>query len=206
MKREKKQLAKFMRRLCNSGLTTSSGGNISYKDQNGNIYISASQTDKANIKWTDIAIVDISGKNMSPELKPSMEISMHLEIYKSRPDINAIIHAHPLYTGIFAVTDHEINTGMTGESRYILGEIASIPYELMGTNKLANSCAEKLKNTDVAIMKNHGAICIGKNLYEAFDKMEVLEFTAKTYYKTLMIGNCSFLSCEQLQEIDKLKE
>ncbi len=201
----RKEVAKYMRRLYKQGLTSCSGGNISLRDDKNNIYITASQSDKSIIKHEQIAILDLKGENLTPELKPSMESGMHLEIYKCRPDINAIIHAHPIYVSIFAVSDLSIDSGITGEARYILGEVKSIPYKLMGTNELAISCADDIQTANCAILQNHGAICLGKDLFEAFDRMEVLEFTAKIYYKAILMGKCKPLTTKQLQEIDNLK-
>ena len=75
----------------------------------------------------------------------------------------------------------------------------------MGTDDLAKACAESLKNSDTAIMKNHGAICLGKTLFGAFDRMEVLEFTAHMYFNTLVLNNCQKLDEKELKKIDGLK-
>jgi L-fuculose-phosphate aldolase len=204
-KKHRKQVAKYMRRLYKQGLTSCSGGNISLRDSHGNIYITASQSDKSIIKWNKIAVINEDGENLTTDLKPSMEYGMHLEIYKLRPEINAIVHAHPVYVSVFAVSDLNIDSGITGEARYILGEVKTIQYSLMGTPDLAKKCVSGLKDSHAAILVNHGAICIGKDLFEAFDRMEVLEFTAKIYYKSILIGKCKPLTKSQLQEIDKLK-
>jgi L-fuculose-phosphate aldolase len=204
-KEERKTVAKIMRRLYKQGLTTSSGGNVSMRNKNGIIFITASQTDKSSIKWAEIIAFDADGNNLTPALKPSMESAMHTEIYKSRPDVFAIVHAHPVYASTFAVTDFKPESSMTGEARFVLGEIAVADYKLMGTQELAKTCAESLQNADTAIMKNHGAICIGKTLFEAFDRMEVLEFTSKIYFNSLLLKNCNILDEEDLSKIDGMK-
>ena len=203
--KERKIVAEYMQRLYKKGLTTCSGGNVSMRDNLGNIFITASQSDKSETGIENVAISDSKGKILTPGIKPSMEFDMHFEIYNTRPDIFAVIHAHPVYTSIFAVSDKTIDSVITGEARYILGNIENIDYELMGTKKLAKLCSDALKSSNVAIMKNHGAICLGANLFEAYDRMEVLEFSAKIYYKTLLIGNCYSLNPNQIKEIDNLK-
>lgn len=204
-KEERKAVAKIMRRLYKQRLTTSSGGNVSMRNTDGMIFITASQTDKSCITWNNIIVFDKNGKNITPELKPSMEFGMHTEIYKTRSDVFAIVHAHPVYASTFAVTDTKLESSMTGEARYILGEIAVADYKLMGTPDLAKACAESLTKSDSAIMKNHGAICLGKTLFEAFDRMEVLEFTAQMYFNTLVLNNCQKLDDNELKRIDGLK-
>lgn len=202
---KRKKVAKYMRRLYKNGLTTCSGGNVSMKDEDGNVFITASQTDKSKIKWNKIAVINKDEKIITQGLKPSMEFSMHLEIYKKRPDIFAIVHAHPVYVSTFSVTKTKLDSNINGEARFILGDIAYIDYELMGSEKLANSCAEQLLVSNVGIMRNHGAICIGKNLFEAYDRMEVLEYTARIRFNTLLLNNCEKLKTEQIIAIDKLK-
>ncbi len=204
-KDERKQVAKTMQRLYKQKLTTSSGGNVSMKNKDGYIFITASQTDKSIIKWKEIIVFNPKGKNLTPELNPSMEYTMHQEIYKTRPNVMAIVHAHPIYASTFAVTDINPVSSMTGEARYVLGEIAMVDYKLMGTTELAIACANSLKSADTAIMKNHGAICTGKTLFQAFDRMEVLEFTCQMYFNTLIIKNCNELNKDELKRIDEMK-
>ena len=177
-KSERQQVAEIMRRLYAKGLTTISGGNVSYRNSDGYIFITASQTDKSCITKNEIIVFDNNLKNITPALKPSMEYNIHINIYKNRPDINAIIHSHPIYASAFAIINKKIDTQITGEINYILKEIAEIDYKIMGSHELAEECTNKLKHHNVGIMKNHGAITIGKNLFEAYDKMEVLEFAA----------------------------
>lgn len=204
-KEERKAVARTMRRLYNQKLTTSSGGNVSMRNADGFVFITASQTDKSCIRWKEIIVFDKNGKNLTPNLKPSMESEMHLEIYKARNDVFAVVHSHPVYASTFAVTDIKPESSLTGEARYVLGEIELIGYELMGTKDLAETCAKTLQNSDAAIMKNHGAICVGKSLFEAYDRMEVLEFTCNVYFNTLLLKNCNKLDKEMLQRIDKMK-
>lgn len=203
-KKERKTVAKIMRRLYKQNLTTTSGGNVSLINEDRLVFITSSQYDKSKIKWKNIAIVDENGNNLTPELKPSMEINIHLEIYKNRKDVNAIVHAHPIFTSFFAVTKNTLLTNLTGESRYILGDIAFADYKLMGTTELAQECAKKINSANCLIMKNHGALCVGKNLYEAFDRMEILEYTAKLNFLTLLKGKKKLLSDKQIKEIDDL--
>lgn len=205
-KSERKDVARIMRRLYKQRLTTSSGGNVSMKNSDGYIFITASQTDKSCIKYKDIIVFDSELNNLTPELKPSMESEMHINIYKMRPDISAIVHSHPIYASTFAIIDTKFYSSLTGEARYVLGEVAEIDYELMGTKKLAELSANKLKNSNVGIMKNHGAITLGKNLFEAYDRMEVLEFSANMYFNVLLLNsNVNLLSVNEVEKIDRLK-
>jgi L-fuculose-phosphate aldolase len=207
LKKERKEVAKYMHRLYKNRLTTAGGGNVSMKNQEGYIFITASQTDKANITAKDIIVFDNELNSLTPELKPSMEYNMHLNIYKNRPDIFAIVHSHPLYASIFSVIDCKINTCLTGEARYVLKDVEEIDYKLMGTEELSDCCVQKLKAANAAIMKNHGAITLGNTLFEAYDRMEVLEFTANMNYKLFLLENKTInsLNDNKIYEIDRLK-
>ena len=187
--KERTQVAQIMRRLYERGLTTMSGGNVSFKNTEGYIFITASQTDKSCIDESKIVVLDNTLETLTPELKPSMETGMHLKIYEKRPDISAIVHAHPVFASTFAVSNIQLDTFITDEAGYILGEIAVIEHKTMGSNELAKACSEGLTKYNVGLMRNHGAIAVGSNLTEAFDRMEVLEFTARIYFNSLVLGN-----------------
>ncbi|MCL2289618.1 MAG: class II aldolase/adducin family protein [Bacteroidetes bacterium] len=184
---ERKQVAQIMRRLYERGLTTTSGGNVSFKNADGHIFITASQSDKSCIDESKIVVLDKNFKNLTPKLKPSMETEMHIKIYENRPDISAIVHSHPVFASTFAVSDVKLDTFITEEAGYILGEIAVLEHRTMGSSELAKACSEGLMKHNVGLMKNHGAIAVGRNLIEAFDRIEVLEFTARIHFNCLML-------------------
>lgn len=199
----KQEIAYFMRRLYRQQLTTSSGGNISTKE-NLSVFITPSGIDKGRIQSSQIGAIDTEGKIIESAFKLSMETPMHLAIYKARPDIKAIVHAHPTYATAYASATADIDSNLTSEGRLVLGHISKAKYALMGTDKLAELVAEKAKNSHVILMENHGVIALGKTLLEAFDRLEVMEFTAKMNYIAQSLKMQNYLSQEQLIEIDKI--
>ncbi|NLA23776.1 MAG: class II aldolase/adducin family protein [Bacteroidales bacterium] len=201
-KQNRKELAYWMRRLYQQGLTTCSGGNVSLRDGDF-VYITASQTDKALIKAKQICVLNLNGENFTPNLKPSMETGLHLEIYKSNLEIKAIIHAHPCNLSVLACADIELKNDFTGEQRYLLGEIGEAPYFLMGSQQLAMATANACKNYNAVIMKNHGAICTGQTLFQAFDRMEVFEALAYQFIAFNPNLSAIKLTKEQIKEIDE---
>ena len=184
---ERSQVAQIMRRLYERGLTTTSGGNVSLKNADGYIFITASQSDKSCIDACKVVVLTKNLENLTPELKPSMETEMHLKIYEKRPDISAIVHAHPIFASTFAVSDIKLDTFITEEAGYILGEIAVLEYKTMGSSELAKVCSEGLAQYNVGLMKKHGAIAVGNSLIEAFDRMEVLEFTSRICFNSFLL-------------------
>ena len=203
-KKERKEVARFMRRLYRYKLTTTSGGNISRRINNKLIAITPSATDKGTMKWKEVGIMSVSGENLTPELKPSIEHALHLNVYNANKDVYAIVHAHPVFSSSFTAMKAEINTSLTAEARAICGKPALVPYELMGTTELAGVVAKYSKESDVMLLENHGIITTGINLLQAFDKLEVLENAAKMTLIVEMAGRKSPLGKSRILQIDKL--
>jgi L-fuculose-phosphate aldolase len=202
-KTERKEVARFMRRLYNHGLTTTSGGNISFRITDDIIVITPSATDKGRMRWKEVGIMNIFGENLTPELKPSIEFEMHLSIYKKNKDVKAIVHAHPVFASVFTAMKARINTTLTAEARAILGDPAFVPYALMGTEDLALRAAEYAERSDILLLENHGILTTGNNLLQAFDKIEVLESAAKMTLIVGMTRKKSPLSKDKIIQIDK---
>jgi L-fuculose-phosphate aldolase len=203
-KSERKDVACFMRRLYNHGLTTTSGGNISLRVTDDIIVITPSATDKGRMRWKEVGIMTIFGENLTPELKPSIESEMHLSIYKKNKEITAIVHAHPVFASVFTAMKCKINTNLTAEARAILGDPVVVPYALMGTAELANLAAENILHSDILLLENHGILTTGSNLLQAFDKIEVLENAAKMTIIVEITKKKSQLSKSRILEIEKL--
>ncbi len=215
LKTLRKDVARFMRRLYDRGLTTISGGNISVRIDKG-IFITPSSLDKGLIRGKQVGRLAYNGTNHNPELKPSMESAMHLAIYKKRPDINAIVHAHPPVATSFTAMQKPIDCTLIAEARAILGTPVLAPYALMGTEELAAAAAAAAvgsgrdltgrasSHPNVILLENHGILCLGKDLLTAFDRMEVLEAAAKMTLITRLMNDAKPLSKEQLEEIDDL--
>ena len=204
MNEKKQAVADFMNRLYRQGLTTTSGGNISVRLSDELILLTPSATDKGNMKAAQIATIGMDGSNHTPYLKPSGETSMHLEIYKRRPDVQAIVHAHPPMASIFTTVEQKLNVRLLAETYAFAGDPVVAPYALTGTQELANSVAGALGETaSCALLQNHGVLTIGTTLIEAFDRMEVLENAAKVNVFSKLIGEPRELTTEQCEELDK---
>ncbi|UCH13558.1 MAG: class II aldolase/adducin family protein [Bacteroidales bacterium] len=200
----KKEVAYFMRRLYKKNLTTTSGGNISCRFDSDTVIISPSELDKARIKGKQTGVITMEGKSLTPGIKFSIETNMHLSIYKKRPDIKAIIHAHPPVSTSFTAMNKSINCKLIAESYFILGTPQVAGYALMGTQSLAKIVSEKAANTNVILLENHGIICLGTSLLEAFNKIEILEASAKMTLITELMNDVRQLTPEQIKEIDNL--
>ena len=203
-KKERKEVARFMRRLYNHGLTTTSGGNISLRISDDIILITPSATDKGTMKWKEIGLMTLRGKNLTPELKPSIESRMHLSIYRKKKNVNAIVHAHPVFASSFTATKCEIDTTLTAEAAAILGTPLMVPYALMGTVDLARVVSESIMKSQILLLENHGVLTTGTSLLQAFDRIEVLENAAKMTLIVEITRKKSPLTRTRVMEIEKL--
>jgi L-fuculose-phosphate aldolase len=203
-KKERKEVAHFMRRLYDKGLTTTSGGNISKRITDDIVLITPSGTDKGFMKWEEVGIINILGENYTPDLKLSMETEMHLSIYRKKKSVSAVIHAHPLFASVFTAIKYNIDTTLTAEARAVLGEPTMVPYALMGTMELAKIVAESVTKSDILLLENHGILTTGTNLLQAFDKVEVIENAARMTLIAELMKKKSPLTKSRILEIEKI--
>ena len=177
----KSDLAELMKRLCDSQLTTALGGNVSHRITNG-MLITPSGLDKRQLVSSDILEMDLNGNIIKGQHEPSIEHRIHSSIYKTNPNVNAIVHSHSFYSMLFSIIDREINVEITAESAKNVGFVGIAEYATMGTKKLADVVSQRIKTHNVVLMKNHGVISVGKDLLQAFYRLEVAEQAAKLTY------------------------
>ncbi len=187
------QIILVIDRIYKLGLTTTSGGNISIIDENGDIWVTPSAVDKGSLQPRDIMCVKADGQIIGPH-KPSSEFPFHRAIYECRPDIKAIIHAHPPALVSFSIVRQIPNTNIIPQAKHICGPIGYAPYALPGSEALGESIARIFKeNFNAVIMENHGTVIGGNNLRDAFQRFEALEFCARTIIYAKTIGEPSYL-------------
>jgi L-fuculose-phosphate aldolase len=200
---ERKEVARFMQRLYNRGLTTTSGGNISLKVSDEIIVITPSATDKGMMRWSEIGIMSPDGTNLTPYLRPSIESEMHLSIFR-KSKVRAIVHAHPVFASSFTAMKRKINTSLTADACAIAGDPVLVPYALMGTKELAEIVSDYILRSEILLLENHGILSAGSTLLQAFDRIEVLENAAKMTVITSLMGKSSMLSSSRIEDIKKL--
>ncbi len=213
--RQRSEVAECMARLYRTGLTTTSGGNISLRLNDELFCITPSSLDKACLAADTIAVVTLDGKNLTPHLKLSIECEMHRLTLLNRPDIDAVVHAHPCYATAFTTIRKPdgflaLNTRLIGESWFVLGEPVLVPYYRMGSQELALAVSDAARRCDVLLMENHGVLAVGPTLLKAFDRVEVLENAARmsVITQTMANGGCVVKSlddaeCEALSAMKK---
>ncbi|NNF32518.1 MAG: class II aldolase/adducin family protein [Saprospiraceae bacterium] len=196
------QIITAISRIYNRGMTTTSGGNISIIDDEGNIWVTPSAVDKGSLRASDIICVQKDGTVIGDH-KPSSEFPFHKAIYEVRPDIRAVIHAHPPALVSFSIVRQIPNTNIISQAKHICGPIGYAEYALPGSEELGDVIAEEFKNGYKAIiMENHGTVLGGSDLNDAFQRFETLEFCARTILYGSQIGSPKYLADGQIDEFE----
>jgi L-fuculose-phosphate aldolase len=199
------QLIVVISRIYNSGLTTTSGGNISIKDDNGDIWITPAGVDKGSLTRKDIVCVKADGTIVGRH-RPSSEFPFHKAIYEIRPQMSAVVHAHPPALVAFSITHQIPNTNIIPQAKSICGRIGFAPYDVPGSKDLGKKIANEFrKNPDykAVIMENHGVVLCGEDLKDAYQRFETLEFCARTVINARILGKPNYLTDEQIEQHDK---
>lgn len=196
------QITMVIARIYDRGLTTTSGGNISIIDENGDIWVTPSAIDKGSLRPTDIICVKSDGSKIGPH-KPSSEFPFHKAIYEARPDIKAVIHAHPPALVSFSIVREIPNTNILSQAKHVCGSIGYADYKLPGSSMLGETIAKEFeKGFNGVIMENHGTVVGGTNLVDAFQRFETLELCARAIIYGNMVGNPSYLSDEEIDAFE----
>ena len=196
------------RLLYQQGLMMSNDGNISVRMKNGNILITPSGVGKGRISTDDLLLIDINGNIIksakNPSLKPTSEQPMHLEVYRKRPDIFAIIHTHLIYANALAISHGKVRMDIIPEAAIAFGEIPITEFSMPSSPQNAEAIRNLIEHHDVLLIRNHGSLTIGKNLNEALINLERLEHVSKTLTFAELLGDPNKIPQDMLDAIAEL--
>jgi len=190
MKKHIQEIIDTGNNIYQKNLISGKSGNISkrIKGSYGDIIaITPTLKSLSGLNQEDIVLVDLDGNTLTSG-KPSSEVNMHLEIYKKRDDVNAIVHTHSPYATGFAFSNKSIKR-LEGFGEIKNPYLPSIEYEKPGSSELAKNASEGIGDSDVLVLKNHGVICVSENLKEAQSLAVFVEDSAKTQFVTLMLNS-----------------
>ncbi|ACB74587.1 class II aldolase/adducin family protein [Opitutus terrae] len=192
------ELVATMQRIYRYRMTTTSGGNLSIRDPDGSIWITPARVDKGALTPADIVRVlpDDRREGTHP---PSSEFPFHREIYRRRPDIKAIVHAHPGALVAFSICRQLPDTRVQSHVHAVCGRVALAPYACPGTQALGDKIAATFAaGADCVLLENHGVVIGGRDLRDAFQRFETLEFAAQTLLRAASLGPVRVLPPETL--------
>ena len=192
------ELLRAMERIYSYRMTTTSGGNLSLREGNGNVWITPARVDKGGLTRDDIVCVQADGVVCGVR-QPSSELPFHLEIYRRRPDLRGIVHAHPVALVAFSLAHQVPDTRLFHQAWNVCGRTGFAPYELPGSQALGDSVAGTFEQGyDCVILENHGVVCAADSFAHAFRRFETLEFTGKTIIKGRLLGDVRYLNDEEI--------
>ena len=199
------QLVMLMERIYQYGMTTTSGGNLSILDENGDIWITPGSVDKGSLSRKDIIQVKPDGTIIGIH-KPSSEFPVHERIYRARPDIKAILHAHPPALVAFSIVRKIPETRLIPNFVEICGNVSIAPYDVPGSQGLSVKVTNEFqKGNNVVMLENHGVFVGASDLFKAFMSFETLDYCARLQIEASKIGNIRPLSDKYIK-ISKEKQ
>ena len=202
----RREICLFGKRVYEKGFVTATDGNISMRMMANRLMITPSASCLGDLNVNDLAYVDLTGQILQSNCKPSSELPMHLEIYRNRPDVNAIIHTHPVNSTSFTVAGESFSPPVLPELILGIGDVPIAKYATPSTNESAVVISELIKNHDVIILDHHGVVTVGKTLLDAFFKLERLEHAASTLLAAKQLGNINPLNPSDIEKLHEIRE
>lgn len=202
----KQQMCDIGRRMYERGLVAGHDGNLSVRLTESEVLCTPTGVCKGRMAPDDLCVVDLDGKQIGGCRKRTSEILLHVEILKARTDVQAVVHSHPPHATAFAVTGKPVPRGITAEAEYFLGEIAIAPYETPGTETFAKTILPHVRQSNVCLLANHGAVTFADSLEQAYALTEMLDAYCQTIMLAQQIGVPKTIETEKLDELRALRE
>ena len=199
----KKQIVEVCKLMNTKGFICATDGNVSVKIAKDRFLITPSGINKAFLKTTDLIVIDRDAKLISgnKKFKPSTEWRMHLKAYDLRPDIDAVIHAHPPYITAYTIAGTDVPSKVLPEMVLTMGAIPVTEYSVPTSPDNAKIIEKHIINFDAVVLKRHGVLTVGKDIYSAYNKLEKLEHAAITGIAAKTLGGCNALSNKEIEEL-----
>jgi len=185
---EKKEFVKICHKIYKNNFVFAYDGNVSFKLEDNKFLATPSGKCKGKIRKKDLLIVDIDGNIIEGKGKTTSEWKMHKFVYLNRKDINCAIHCHPTFATAFAISRQKLNTKTSAEALLILGKVPLVDFFIPSTDEVSIVLQPYINKSDVFLLANHGALTLGKDLYDAYYKMEKLESHAKALFLSRLLG------------------
>jgi len=201
----RKQIVEIGKLMYERSYVVSSDGNISVRLDENTVLATPTMTCKGRMTEDSLALTDLEGKPLSDK-RASSELAMHLLIYKERPDIKAVCHAHPPHGTAFAVAGLAIDKPILSEVILTLGCVPLTGYGTPSTSELTEAMKPYVAHHNALLMANHGAVAYGDSLWQSFDRLETLEHTAKIAILAKALGGANDLPAEAIEKLINIRE
>lgn len=203
----KEEICEIGKRIYNRGMVASNDGNISVKLNDQEFLCTPTGVSKGFMTPEYICKVDKDGKVIESNsgYKPSSEIKMHMRVYRERPDVISVVHAHPMYATGFAIAGIPLTQPIMPEAVITLGSVPIAEYGTPSTEEIPDAISKYLPYYDAVLLENHGALTYGDSLLNAYHKMESLEFYAQLLFIAKQLGGPKELSEEQVKRLYEIR-
>lgn len=204
----KKEMCEIGKRVYNRGMVAANDGNFSVKISDNEFLCTPTGVSKGFMTPEYICKVDAQGKVIQANkgFRPSSEIKMHMRVYKERPDVKSVVHAHPLYATSFAIAGIPLTQPIMPEAVIALGCVPIAEYGTPSTEEIPDAVSKYLQYYDAVLLENHGALTYSDSLLNAYHKMESVEFYARLLYQSKVLGGPKELSPSQVQTLYALRK
>ncbi|MBG9586135.1 class II aldolase/adducin family protein [Cytobacillus firmus] len=203
----KELICEIGRRIYNKNFVAANDGNISIKVNDRELWTSPTGVSKGFLTPDMMVKMDLSGNVLEGELKPSSEVKMHLRVYQENTEAKAVVHAHPPVATSFAIAGISLEKPVSPEAIVLLGKVPVAPYATPGTQEVPDSIAPYCRDYNAVLLANHGALTWGRNITEAFFRMESLEhYALMLMYSEHIIQKSNELNTEQIAELITIRE
>jgi len=198
-------IVQYGRMLHESGFVAATDGNLSVRLDDQHLLVTPTCISKGRMRASDMVIVDMEGKRLAGKRRVSTEIGMHLLIYRLRPDVHGIVHAHPPTATGFAASGLDLNRPLVCEVVVGLGSIPLARYGTPGTPELTDALEPLIPHHDAILMANHGVVTFGSSLESAYMRMETVEHFAKIALVTHVLGNAQPLGEKEVEKLHEVR-
>lgn len=203
----KKAILDVGKRMYDRGFVAANDGNISCKVGPNALWTTATGVSKGFMKQEDLVKVDMEGKVLLGSKRPSSELKMHLRVYQENPELMAVTHAHPPVATSFAIAGISLDRPILTEAILMLGNVPVAHYATPGTYEVPDSIAPFVNTHNAVLLANHGALTWGKDVYQAFYRLESTEYYANIMmYTGNILGRQNELSCGQISELMDIRK
>ena len=202
----RREIVAVCRRLYERGLIAGPDGNVSARIAPDRILVTPAGMSKVDVQVDDLIELALDGKQVRGATRASSEVLMHLRIYQRRPDVHAVVHAHPPIATGFSVAGESFDTCVLPEMIFQVGWVPLVPYATPGTPALADAFEPYLAHHDAFLMANHGATTVGATLTLAHQRMESLEHSARILLTARMLGRVNPLTPLQVEALVEARQ
>ena len=201
----RREIVRVCRRLYDRGLIAGPDGNVSVRLDDGTILVTPAGASKGDLPEDDLVVVSAEGRTVAGVGRPSSELGMHLRIYARRPDVRAVVHAHPPWATALAVAGEGMTEPVLPEVIVQTGGVPLVPYATPGSDALPDAFEPFLPLHDAFLMANHGATTLGATLSAAHQRMESVEHAARILIGARLLGHVTLLTDAQVAELLALR-